>query len=586
MRSPTLALCLASATALIAPACGTDADVEDGENDSFGGKADSLTEGSDEARAVLLLVNDPSVDLDELDHAAGLSSRVAKNIINKRNGPDAVAGTEDDDLYDTLAELDDVPYVGPATLAQLVAYAKDKGLFGGTPHVDVIFSPQPAGSTHTARIAEMISHAEHSIDIAMYSYSDAGVGAALADAIDRGIEVRFLFDTAGEDRKVADLTARTSTKSGKLENAGVDVRWVNKVLHHKFILIDGPRDDAGRAATGHLVTGSANWSSGGAGIYDENTLFIDNSAELNNLYQREFDLLWTHSRDFALETPLPQLQSTAELSAPPDDDGLEAMFTSANYHVSGDTFSVDWHNTTMSDVLVAAIGRAQTSIHIAEGHMRLRAVAEALIAAKQANPALDIEVQLDQQEYISSTGDSGQRAALTACLGVAGSDPHKVFNCKSRDFLFAKALGDGGIDVRYKSFAYRWNASYAVQMHSKYILIDGKDLYTGSFNLSMNSEQDTFENVVHLSGSQYAGVLAAYEQNFQTMRELGRAEGALAALRETIQTASSIPLVFPPLSLTWQEFGDLRALIKANCTQADSTDFRSNPNAHRFCPRP
>jgi phosphatidylserine/phosphatidylglycerophosphate/cardiolipin synthase-like enzyme len=584
MRFPTLAFALAS-VALLIPACATsDADVEDGENDSFLGKNDAPAEGSDEAKGVLALVNDLTVDFAELDVDAGLSSRVARNLITRRDGADATPGTADDNLYDTLAEVDAVPYVGAATLEQLVAYARSKGLVGSRPRIDVIFSPQPAASSHTARVAEMIRGAQHSIDIAMYSYSDAGVGAALQDAINRGIDIRFLFDTASEDRKIADLTARTNTKSGKLEKIGVDVRWVNKILHHKFILVDGPRDDAARATTGRLVTGSANWSSGGAGIYDENTLFIDNSAELNNLYQKEFDYLWTHSRDFALASPIPQLQSTATLGPAADDAGIAAMFTSANFNVSGDTFSLNWQNTKVNDALVAAIGQATTSIHIAQGHMRLRGIAEALIAAKQARPSLDIKIHLDQQEFISTSGHQTQVTQVSACLALAGADPRKQFDCKSKDFLFSKMLIDAGIDVRFKCFSYRWDASYAVQMHSKYIIIDGDELWTGSYNLSMNAEQATMENIVRL-GAEYGDVIAKYEANFQQMRELGRSTGALAALRQTISTASSIPLVFAPLSLTFQEFTDLKSLIRTNCPLADSTEYRTNPGAHRFCPR-
>jgi phosphatidylserine/phosphatidylglycerophosphate/cardiolipin synthase-like enzyme len=569
----------------LVPACArTDEDIEDGEGDSFLGKADSITEGSDAAAAVLALVNDPAVDFDELDKDAGLSSRVARNIITHRDGADALPGTADDDRFDDLAELDAVPYLGAAAMAQLLDYATDQGLVIAAPRIDVVFSPQPAGSTHTARVATMIGAAQHSIDVAMYSYSDAGIGAALTAAIARGVEVRFLFDTAAEDRKVVDLVARTATKSGKLEKAGVDVRWVNKILHHKFILIDGPRDDAGRAATGQLVTGSANWSNGGATIYDENTLFITGSAELNTRYQQEFDYLWAHSRDFALATPIAQQLNTAELGAPRDDAGLAALFTSPNFKVNGDTFSLDWQRHGVSDALVAAINTAQTSIHVAEGHMRLRPVAEALIARKRANPTLDIKVHLDQQEYLSASSDAAQKAEVTACLATAGTDPRKIYDCTSKDFLFAKALVDAGIDVRFKVFAYRWDASYAQQMHSKYILIDGTDLYTGSYNLSTNAEQATFENVVHL-GPQHAAVLAKYEANFSAMRELGRADGALAALRTTIATASSIPLVFPALSLTYAEFTDLKTHIRANCPVVDSTEYRTDPAGHKFCPR-
>jgi phosphatidylserine/phosphatidylglycerophosphate/cardiolipin synthase-like enzyme len=582
-RVPTLALALASVS--FAACAASDADVEDGENDQFTGKADSLAEGSDEARAVLALVNDPTVDFAELDVDAGLSSRVARNIITKRDGADRAPGTADDDRFDTLAELDAVPYLGPAALDQLLTYAKEKGLLRDAPRVSVIFSPQPIASSHAAKVAEWIRGAQHSIDVAMYSFSDAGINTALTEALGRGVEIRFLFDTAAEDRKIVELAARTASKSGKLEKQGIDVRYVNKVLHHKFIIVDGPRDDASRAATAKLSTGSANWSNGGATVYDENTLFIESSTELNTAFQKEFDYLWAHSRDFQLASPLPYVLSTADLGDGGDDPGLGALFTSPNFNINGTTFSLNWRSTVVSDQLVAAINGARESIDVAEGHMRLRAVAEALIEAKQARPELAIRVYLDQQEYISPSGHNAQKAELATCLAAAGTNERAIFDCESRDFLFAKQLIDAGIDVQFKSFAYRWDASYAVQMHSKYILIDGEDLYTGSYNLSMNAEQSTFENVVHLTATEYPQAIAAFEANFEAMRETGRAAGLLAQLRQQIQTSSTIPLVFAPMALTYQEFGDLRALIRANCPLADSTEYRTNPGAHRTCPR-
>jgi hypothetical protein len=105
---------------------------QDGPNDSFlaGGKADSagISEGSPEALGVLALVN--SADYTTLYKKARISSRAAHNILNYREGDDGVAGTADDQLFDTLAELDAVPYVGPATFNALLAYARAQGLVG------------------------------------------------------------------------------------------------------------------------------------------------------------------------------------------------------------------------------------------------------------------------------------------------------------------------------------------------------------------------------------------------------------------------------------------------------------------------
>ncbi len=562
----------------VATGCATDdLDVEDGADDRFpDGKADgALTDGTPEARGVLALVNDRAVTVEELDGPAGLSSRVARLVVERRP-------------FATLAALDAVPYVGPAALGQLLAYAEDTGRVFAAPTVEVVFSPQPAATSHTRKIAGWIREARHSIDIAMYSYSDAEIATALAEARARGVKVRFLFDTASEDRKL-DLSGRTGSKSGRIEGGGIDVRWVNKILHHKFAIIDGPRDDAERARSARLVTGSGNWSYGGASIYDENTVFIDRAGELAVAYQREFDLLWNHAADFALASPIAFERSTAALDSVALDEAdvdADALFTSGNFTITeGSTsFRLDRTRTRVSDALVAAIGRAQRSIHIASGHLRLRAVAEALVAARRARPSLDIKVYLDQQEYISASGHTAQVRDLELCRQNA-TTPARQWNCESKDFLFGKLVGDAGIDVRYKTYAYRWDYSYALQMHHKVMIVDGSELFTGSYNLSMNAEQATFENLIHLRGASYAPVVAAFEREFDRLWGTGRNPDLLPGLRSRIATAATIPLVFDSMALTWQEVTDLRTLTRANCIAVDSAAFRDDPAGHRTCAR-
>jgi DNA uptake protein ComE-like DNA-binding protein len=65
-----------------------------------------------------------SASLSVLDHDVGLDKRAAENIVAHRVGSDAVAGTADDDPFDDIDELDAIPYVGPAALAALLAFAK------------------------------------------------------------------------------------------------------------------------------------------------------------------------------------------------------------------------------------------------------------------------------------------------------------------------------------------------------------------------------------------------------------------------------------------------------------------------------
>jgi N-acetylneuraminic acid mutarotase len=130
MTRPSTGLACLAVALWLAPACATDEPgLEDGEHDSFGsGKADGgFDPDSVEARGVLAAVNESWVDADLLHTDGQLSSRAARNIIAHRDGADGVFGTADDDPFDTLAELDAVPFVGPVTLRALAAFAESNG---------------------------------------------------------------------------------------------------------------------------------------------------------------------------------------------------------------------------------------------------------------------------------------------------------------------------------------------------------------------------------------------------------------------------------------------------------------------------
>jgi hypothetical protein len=107
-----------SLLALVAVSGCTQEDAEDGANDSFGadGKTDfGFAISGQQACGILRAANDATFA--ELDDDAGLSARAAQNIVNGRaSGP-----------YQTLADLDAVPYVGPVAARSLVAYATAQG---------------------------------------------------------------------------------------------------------------------------------------------------------------------------------------------------------------------------------------------------------------------------------------------------------------------------------------------------------------------------------------------------------------------------------------------------------------------------
>jgi len=89
--------------------------------------------GTPDAVAVLALVNDPATTLSILDDAVRLDSRAAANISAHRLGLDGLAGTADDGLFASIAELDAIPYVGVSALTRLLDYANAHGYGAGEP---------------------------------------------------------------------------------------------------------------------------------------------------------------------------------------------------------------------------------------------------------------------------------------------------------------------------------------------------------------------------------------------------------------------------------------------------------------------
>ncbi|QDG53560.1 hypothetical protein FIV42_23290 [Persicimonas caeni] len=548
------------------------------------GKADSLYSAC-EFDHIVLWLNDPATDVAALK-VSGVHTRAANNLIEHRNGPDGQLLTSDDDFFGDIEEVDDVYFVGPVALAQLaggVSSYCEKGDYGV--QAETIFSPQPYHTSHLARVQELIESAERSLDIAMYSFRDQGILQAIEDAVDRGVSVRMIFQGTYDDR-----SEPAGSMSAKLEDAGVTVRWVNKIMHHKFVLVDGPRNTLLEAPGATLASGSGNWSYSAGTRYDENTVVVRGDAELALRFQKEFNHLWAHSRPFDWNDELVYFESMPiEAGMIPDHDGLDAKFTSANFRTYyssryGNTFSVERGRDEVSDRIVELIEEADESIWIASGHLRSRPISEALLQKWQDHPDMDIRIYLDGQEYISEWYHGEQERELVDCLDEAGDSEAQRQDCLDKGFYFSFEMQRAGIPTRFKYYSYRWHYTYAVQMHHKYLIFDGDTVASGSYNLSDNAEHNTMENLVVYRASHYPQLVGAFVDNFTDIWETGRAEGVLGQLTDLIENATTqIPIVFEPMALTWQEVTDLKALIRDTCPAINSEDYRRYPEDHEVC---
>lgn len=583
------AVLTAALGSLAAMGCTSATENGDGRNDVgvAAGKADGQSFSTCELQRVVSYLNDLTTDGDAL-RALGLSARAAKNLESARNGGDGLPGTDDDRVFVSIEDVDAVPYVGSATLRALAASVTDGCVGTGTISLETIFSPRPADDSHLTRAAELIDEATRTVDVAIYNFRDVGIRNALSRAVSRGVLVRIVFDEA-----TADKSDPTGTMSAQLETAGMDVRYVNKVMHHKFMLIDGVHAEGDDPAAVVLMTSSGNWSDAAATRFDENSLVIKNSPELAIAYQREWNLLWNNSRDLSWNMALTYTPSEADVPAvAADDPSVDVAFTSSNYVVRDDprygpTFSVESGKNTVADRLVALIDSATKSIHVASGHLRSRPVADALVRKHLSDPTIDIRVVTDGQEYIGEKTHADQLMALDACIAAAADSVAKQQDCTDNGFYFSYQLYAEGIGLRFKYYAYRWDYTYADQMHHKYFVVDGTKVATGSYNLSDNAEHETFDNMLFIDGDVFPTVAAAYEAEFDRLWTMGEKEGLYDAYINEVKNGkdASFPIVFDGMALEWPQVATLKSAVSTACPAVNSAEYRMNAAKYRYCER-
>ncbi|MBI2646259.1 MAG: hypothetical protein HYW85_04400, partial [Deltaproteobacteria bacterium] len=398
--------------------------------------------------------------------------------------------------------------------------------FAAPASIHTYFSPN--GGAQEA-IIKNISHAKRSIDIAMYNFSSDKILNALESVKNKNkrLKIRMIFDDAAntkEDTPGSDKVDSKAEMSASLEKIGIDVRYVSKIMHHKFVIVDGfPDGLRGNEDFSDtvLLNGSGNFSSRADTSYDENLVEIKNDPQTTTEFQKEFQLMWNYSYDF----PDDSLQRDRQdyVSSLEPSEFIRPIFTSQNFKKEP-KFKLNGNRVASSN-LEEAIGNAKTSIYVATGHFRLKPLADALIAAKKSNKDLDIKVVLDSQEFVSPSEHERVMRKYRRCVKNLGPNPteEELEKCElAGEMKFSRYLAQNGIDVRIKYSSYIWYYAYDPQMHHKYMIVDGKSVWSGSYNWSRNAEFNTFENVVHYQGEELAGVAEEYTNNFWGIWELNR----------------------------------------------------------------
>ena len=150
---------------------------------------------------------------------------------------------------------------------------------------------------------------------------------------------------------------------------------------------------------------------------------------------------------------------------------------------------------------------------------------------------------------------------------------------------FGTALASAGIDLRYKTYSYRWHYYYAAQMHHKTVIVDGDTVASGSYNFSPNAEFSTFENIVFYESYRNPEVVEAFVDNFESIWDTGAGlyEPLLAEIRSSDD--GWFPIIFDSMALSWDQVSQLKEAIRTHCADIDSDSFKQEPWKHANCQR-
>ncbi len=135
--------------------------------------------------------------------------------------------------------------------------------------------------------AEQIDRAQHTLDIAMYAFTDRWLAEALLRAARRGVIIRLYRDREQfeeEQRHAAEHGSHSSTnllRGVPQIHIRVKASGRRDLMHLKAYLVDGVL----------LRDGSANWSNAGLKDQDNNAHFTNDPAQVR-AFKVDFDEMW------------------------------------------------------------------------------------------------------------------------------------------------------------------------------------------------------------------------------------------------------------------------------------------------------
>lgn len=137
-------------------------------------------------------------------------------------------------------------------------------------------------SSIAGQLIAAINHTRSSLDVAVYSFTQPDLAAALASAYRRGVRVRVVSDKGQSRYEHSEIPYLR--KIGIPVRLSMGFRGRHSLMHNKFAVFDGRS----------VVTGSYNWTISASDYNYENMVFISD-PEIAERYEQEFQHLWAQA---------------------------------------------------------------------------------------------------------------------------------------------------------------------------------------------------------------------------------------------------------------------------------------------------
>lgn len=301
-------------------------------------------------------------------------------------------------------------------------------------------------------VVKAVNASARGVDIAIFSVTMKDIPDALMSARARGAAVRVILNEAHVFPKMHEQIRR-------MIDSGLDVRTLrgtraHGVMHNKITIHDG-----------ELVTlGSYNWTFGATFSSHENTLVARHPVYVDG-YRRYFEWMWSRARPVSAG---PSAEVPAGGYGAPPADPAPVMSLNGR-PVPAYVFSP---GGGAQETLAALIDSCRTSLDAVTYTFSSKTLADAVIRARDRG--VKVRFMIDEKR--------GAEAGL------------------------AKYLFENGVDIKFRGGRGEKGA-----MHSKYAVLDGRILQTGSFNWTVNASANSFENMIFVGDP---GAVSAYRKNF------------------------------------------------------------------------